>query len=150
MDNYRCRLGSLGMSSTATGSSDPGGTVDPNYSIGRRVFLFFLFVVLYGFHSFLLAFFLYFFVVFQFYCSHAEVFGKTLLHEFHIFYINTEWTYFLRILGIVIALVRECCYTKQYNHWNNNNDICTSLTCLKRKLIKKDKAKLQFESFLIN
>ena len=30
--DFRCRLGSLGDSSTAAGSSDPEKTVGPNYS----------------------------------------------------------------------------------------------------------------------
>ena len=42
-------------------------------------------------HSPLLAFFLCFIVLFQSCCSHAQVFGKTLVHEFPIFYSHTKW-----------------------------------------------------------
>ena len=37
-------------------------------------------------------------VLFQSCCSHARVFGKTLLHEFPLFYSHTEW-YFISIFG---------------------------------------------------
>ena len=39
----------------------------------------------------LLTFFLCFIALFQSCCSHAQVFGKTLVHEFLIFYSHTEW-----------------------------------------------------------
>ena len=42
-------------------------------------------------YSPLLAFFLCFIVLLQSCCSHARVCGKTLLHEFPIFYSHTEW-----------------------------------------------------------
>ena len=42
-------------------------------------------------HSPLLTFFLCFFILFQSCCSHAQVFGRTLVHEFPIFYSHTEW-----------------------------------------------------------
>ena len=42
-------------------------------------------------HSPLRTFFLCFIVLFQSCCSHAQVFGKTLLHDFLIFYSHTEW-----------------------------------------------------------
>ena len=32
------------------------------------------------------------FILFHFCCSHAQVFGKTLVHEFHISYSHTEWS----------------------------------------------------------
>ena len=44
----------------------------------------------------LLAFLLCFIVLFQSCCSHAQVFGKTLVHEFPIFYSHTEWNCSLR------------------------------------------------------
>ena len=42
-------------------------------------------------YSPLLTFFLCFIVLFLFCCSHARVFGKTLVHEFLISYGHTEW-----------------------------------------------------------
>ena len=42
------------------------------------------------FSIFTLAFF-YVFVLFYSCCSHVKVFGRTLVHEFHIFYSHTEW-----------------------------------------------------------
>ena len=36
--DYRCRIGSLGNSSTASGSSDPGGKVCLSYGLGRGHF----------------------------------------------------------------------------------------------------------------
>ena len=41
-------------------------------------------------HSYFLTLFFCFFVLFHSCCSHARVSGKTLLHEFHISYSNTE------------------------------------------------------------
>ena len=38
--DYRCRLGSLGNSSTASGSSDPLMTEGPSYKLGRQYFFF--------------------------------------------------------------------------------------------------------------
>ena len=37
---YRCRIGLLYNSSTASGRGDPEGTVGPSYSLGRRDFFF--------------------------------------------------------------------------------------------------------------
>ena len=42
-------------------------------------------------HSSLLTFFLYFYVLFHSFCSHAQVFRKILVHESHISYSHTEW-----------------------------------------------------------
>ena len=42
-------------------------------------------------HYPLLTFFLGFIVLFQSCCSHGQVFGKTLVHEFPIFYSHTAW-----------------------------------------------------------
>ena len=44
-------------------------------------------------HSFLLTFFPFIFLLFQSCWSHAQVFGRTLVHEFHIFYSHTEWNF---------------------------------------------------------
>ena len=38
--DYRCRLGSLGNSYTASGRSDPGEAVGPSYILGRQDFFF--------------------------------------------------------------------------------------------------------------
>ena len=42
-------------------------------------------------HASLLTFFVCFFILFLSCCSHAQVFGKTLVHEFPISYRETEW-----------------------------------------------------------
>ena len=42
-------------------------------------------------HVSLLTFFICFFVLFRSCCSHARVFGKTLVHEFPMSYCHTEW-----------------------------------------------------------
>ena len=55
------------------------------------------------------------FMLFHSCCSHARVFGKTLVHEFHISYSHTEW--------YILALVKiykpgsfiEACYDKKIN-----------------------------------
>ena len=38
--NYRCRLGSLGNSFTASGRSDPEWTIGLSYSVGGQDFFF--------------------------------------------------------------------------------------------------------------
>ena len=38
-------------------------------------------------------------VLFQSCCSHARVFGKTLVHEFPIFYSHTEWYFLISLFG---------------------------------------------------
>ena len=43
-------------------------------------------------HTSLLAFFVCFFILFHSRCFHAQVFGKTLVHEFHISYSRTDGT----------------------------------------------------------
>ena len=88
--DYMCRLGLLGNSSTASWSNDPGGTVGLGYSLAVGPKYFIIFLLFLGY-----AFFLCFFVFFQPSCSHAEVFGITFLHEFHIFYSRTEGNLFL-------------------------------------------------------
>ena len=46
------------------------------------------------FHSFVLAFFLCFIVLFKSCCPHAQVFERTVVHEFHIFYSQTKSYFF--------------------------------------------------------
>ena len=77
--DYRCWLGN---SSTASGISDPWGDGRLGRAIVRKSG-FFLPVYIFAFFSF--------FVVFQLDCSHAQVFGSTLVHELHIFCSLTEW-----------------------------------------------------------
>ena len=61
-------------------------------------------------YSHLLTFFLCFIVLFLSCCSHARVFGKTLLHEFPIFYSHTEWN--LLSSGTNTLLWWRACYQK--------------------------------------
>ena len=82
---YRCRLGSLGNSSTAPGSGDPGVTVAVVMS-SRHYLIFRAHFSSFHFHSFLLAIILCCFAFFQYCCSNAHVFGRTLVQEFHILY----------------------------------------------------------------
>ena len=81
------RLSLLGNSAAALGSNDVG-----------TLFFFFSCCAFFNFNSFLPAFLLCFFAIFHSYCSHLPVFGKTLVHEFHIFYSHTEWNFFLFVL----------------------------------------------------
>ena len=67
-----------------------------NYVPGRRIpmgpmGLFHAHCVHFNIHYSLLTFSPYFFVLFLPCCSHAQVFGRKLSHEFHIFYNHTEW-----------------------------------------------------------
>ena len=82
---------SLEISSTAL-----GGGVEPQRDISSKLQLdcqdFFFLSTSFYLYSFLLAVFLCFLVLFQSYCSHAEVFGRALVHEFPIFYSHTEWS----------------------------------------------------------
>ena len=55
-------------------------------------------------HASLLAFFLYFFILFNSCWSNARVFGKTLEHEFPISYSHTEWYFIFSRGEIVLAL----------------------------------------------
>ena len=63
-------------------------------------------------HAFLLAFFVYFFVLFRSCCSHAWVFWKTLVHEFPISYSHTEW-YLPFPRGEIVCLGRSFVYQNQ-------------------------------------
>ena len=79
---YRCRLCSLGNLSTALGSCDRAGTVSLSYSYNIGTFFcdccttFYIFTLLFLLSS----------VSALFYscCTHAQVFRRTLMHEFHI------------------------------------------------------------------
>ena len=57
-------------------------------------------------HAFLLSVFVCFFILFHSCCSHARVFGKTLAHEFPIFYSHTKW-YLLFSRNDMIEVVEE-------------------------------------------
>ena len=73
-------------------------------------------------HSPLLTFFLCFIVLFQSCCSHAQVFGKTLVHEFPILYSHTEWN--LLSSGTNTLLWWRACWTKlNYKQTNKENTI---------------------------
>ena len=71
--------------------------------IGRRDFFFRALFASFHSHASLLTFFVCFFILFHSCCFHARVFGKTLLHEFPIYYSHTEW-YLLFSRGIVLSL----------------------------------------------
>ena len=98
--DYRCGLGLLGNLSTALRSRDPRGTVGRSYSIrpsGHRFSgcgMLLLINTVY-IHSSLLI--LCFYVSFHSFYSNAHMLGRTLVHEFHIFYSHSEW-YFLSSL----------------------------------------------------
>ena len=49
--------------------------------------------------SLLLTFFVSLIVLFHYCCSHARVFGKTLVHEFPISYSHTEWYFIFSLFG---------------------------------------------------
>ena len=59
--------------------------------IGRRDFNFSASFTYLHTQASLLIFFVCFFILFQFCCSHERVFGKTLLNELHTSYSHTEW-----------------------------------------------------------
>ena len=88
-----CRLGALGNSSTAFRSRDPVGITSFRAH----------FTSLHS-HSSLLTFVFCFLVLFHSFCSHALVFGKTLLPKFHISYSHTEWYLLFSLAEIVLAL----------------------------------------------
>ena len=75
------------------GRSYPWWSVGPSYSLGRRD-LFFISCKLCFFPYSRLSCFFCFFVLFHSCCSHARLFGKTLVNEYHISYIHTEWYLF--------------------------------------------------------
>ena len=69
-------------------------------------------------HFPLLTFFLCFIVLFQSCCSHAQVFGKTLVHEFPIFYNHTEWN--LLSSGTNTLLWWRACFKILYYKQNHS------------------------------
>ena len=119
-----CRLGLLCNSSTASGSSNPGGTIGLS-SIWAVVTFFCACQSSLHFHSFLLAFFLCFFALFQSFCFHVQMFvngehpskvfskaventhprcspkqWRTPTHESGIFYRHTEWNLLTSLCGL--------------------------------------------------
>ena len=84
--------------SSASGSSDPEGMVGLSCSLALIVTgLFFNSFSFSLFPAFLHPL---FFVFFHSCCFHAQVFGRTLLHEFHLFYSHTKWNLcFFALLG---------------------------------------------------
>ena len=48
-------------------------------------------------HASLLTSFVCFLILFRSCCNHAQVFGKTLVHEFPISYSHTEWYFFVSL-----------------------------------------------------
>ena len=92
--DYRCRLCSLVNWSAVTGSSDPGGTVGPSCSWPSG-HIFFEPSELLSIST-LNASFSVSVCVFHSCCSRAQVFEKTLLHEFHIYYRKMNGTCSLR------------------------------------------------------
>ena len=70
-------------------------------------------------HSPLYTFFLCLIVLFQSCCSHAQVFGKTLLHEIPIFYRHTEWN--LLFSGTNTLLWWRACYQTTKLQTNNSH-----------------------------
>ena len=108
--DYMCRLSALGNSPTASGSSDHGVTVGPSCNCAVGILFF---VLLCNFHIlfFLLTFFLCAFALFYSCSCHAQMFAKTPLHEFHISYSYTEWS-FLFLLGEMVRVVVEASLIK--------------------------------------
>ena len=70
-----------------------------DFFISRRLYFFLT-------DASLLTFFVGLFILFNFYCSHARVLGKTLVHEFPISYCHTEW-YLIFSRNDMIELVEE-------------------------------------------
>ena len=87
MDDW-CRLGSLCNSSTTSVRSNLGRTVARAAVRPSGLLLFRSRCTAFRiFTLFLITYFFCFFVLFRSYCFHAQVFRKTLVHEFHISYI---------------------------------------------------------------
>ena len=81
--DYKCWLSSLGNSSTTSGSSDPGGTEGPSYSLTVGTSFYFMPAALLSYFT-LLIYFLCFFVLFYCCRSHAQVFGKEVtIRSYH-------------------------------------------------------------------
>ena len=88
------RLGPLCNSSTVSKAQRPRRTVGTEQLLqGHEKLFSFMPSLLLSIHlsSYL---FLLFLSLISTCCSHARVFGKTLVHEFYIFYSNTEWYFF--------------------------------------------------------
>ena len=85
----------------------------PDRQLGRRNFFSFVPALLFSISTlYLLAFLLCFFFLFQSYCSHAQVFWRTLAPEFRISYSHTEWyLHFLQgeilLTFAIVLLVRN-------------------------------------------
>ena len=62
--------------------------------LGRRDFFFSCSLYFFHIHAPLLTVGLCYFLPFQYYCSNAHVFGRTVVHEFLNFYSTTEWNMF--------------------------------------------------------
>ena len=75
--DYWCRLVSLSNSYIASGSSETYFFVPVVYTFPYSHFSCYLLPRV--------------FVLFHSCCSHEQVFGRTLVHEFPIFYSHTEW-----------------------------------------------------------
>ena len=71
-------VGSFGNSSSASGSGNPRVTIVPLYSYDVRIPFFYSHCTSFNFNYFRLSFFLCLFVLFQSFCSHMQVFGRTL------------------------------------------------------------------------
>ena len=92
--HYRCRLGSLGNSSTASENSIPGdGSPELQRSVRPSVLPSVFTVLFLHFSSF--------FVLCHSCCYHSHVYGSTLLHAFHISYSHAEW-YFIFSRGEMV------------------------------------------------
>ena len=119
--DYRCMysISSLGNSSTAAGSSDHGGTVGPTYSYAVGSFFSYQLYTSFHISSSLLTFFLSLFILLYSCCSHAQIFGKTLVYELHISNNLTEWSFFSRG-EIVLKLLWSKLRSSKLNCNNNS------------------------------
>lgn len=81
----------LGTLATASGSNNLRRRHEDHAKVRPWVLLHFVAsLLILFFHSILLVFFICFFVLFT-YCPHMQVFGRMLVHEFHIFYCHSKW-----------------------------------------------------------
>ena len=83
----------------------PRGDDGRELQLGLETSLFIAHLGHFHFHSFLLLSFLFFFVFFHSCRFHAQVFGRTLMHEFHVFYSHTEWNLLSSLFWIDFVLV---------------------------------------------
>ena len=84
---YRCRLGSLGNSSTASGSSDLRRTVGPSEADGTSLFLPAVILSMITFVAYHLPLFIYLISFLLISCASV---WETLMREFHISYSHTK------------------------------------------------------------